>query len=137
MISELKNIRIDNKAIRDFGILIGFILLIIAGILFYKKIESYKLIIMSGITFIALGFVMPIIIKPFYLVWMSFATLLGWFMTRLILGLLFYIVISSIGLILRLFGKQFLELNNTSLKSSYWIYKEDSRVSHQNYDKQF
>ncbi len=137
MISELKNIRIDNKAIRDFGILIGFILLIIAGILFYKKIESYKLIIMLGITFIALGFVMPIIIKPFYLVWMSFATLLGWFMTRLILGLLFYIVISSIGLILRLFGKQFLELNNTSLKSSYWIYKEDSRVSHQNYDKQF
>ena len=37
MYDELKNIRTDNKAIRDFGILIGIILLIIAGILFYKQ----------------------------------------------------------------------------------------------------
>ena len=137
MIDELKNIRTDNKAIRDFGILIGFILLIIAGILFYKERESYELIILLGIAFIGLGLGMPIILKPFYLVWMNFAVVLGWFMTRLILGLLFYIVVSPISLISRLFGKEFLDLKTSSLNRSYWNYKDNESISHQNYEKQF
>ena len=137
MIDELKNIRTDNKAIRDFGILIGLILLIIAGILFYKERESYELIILLGILFIGLGLGMPIILKPFYLVWMNFAVVLGWLMTRLILGLLFYVVVSPIGLISRLFGKRFLELKNSSINSSYWNYKNSHRISHKDLEKQF
>ena len=137
MYDDLKNIRKDNKAIRDFGILIGFILLIIAGILFYKERESYELIILLGIASIGLGLVMPIILKPFYLVWMIFATILGWIMTRLILGLLFYIIVSPIGLISRLFGKRFLELKNSSINSSYWNYKNSHRISHKDLEKQF
>ena len=137
MYDDLKNIRTDNKAIRDFGILIGFILLIIAGILFYKERASYELIILLGIAFIGLGLGMPIILKPFYLVWMNFAVVLGWLMTRLILGLLFYIVVSPIGFISRLFGKEFLELKNSSLNSSYWNYKDNGRISHKDYEKQF
>ena len=137
MYDDLKNIRKDNKAIRDFGILIGIILLIIAGILFYKERESYELIILLGIAFIGLGLGMPIILKPFYSVWMYFAVVLGWLMTRLILGLLFYIVVSPIGLISRLFGKEFLELKNISFNRSYWNYKDSGRISHQDYEKQY
>ena len=137
MYDDLKNIRTDNKAIRDFGILIGFILLIIAGILFYKERESYELIILLGIAFIGLGLGKAIILKPFYSIWMYFAVVLGWLMTRLILGLLFYIVVSPIGLISRLFGKRFLELKNSSLNSSYWNYKNSPKISHQNFEKQF
>ena len=137
MYDDLKNIRKDNKAIRDFGILIGLILLIIAGILFYKERESYELINLLGVAFIGLGLGMPIILKPFYLVWMNFAVVLGWLMTRLILGLLFYIVVSPIGLISRLFGKEFLDLKTSSLNRSYWNYKDNESISHQNYEKQF
>jgi len=137
MYDDLKNIRTDSKAIRDFGMLIGFILLIIAGILFYKEREFYLLIITFGIAFIGLGLGMPIIVKPFYLVWMNFAVLLGWFMTRLILGLLFYIIVSPIGLFARLFGKEFLDLKTSSLNRSYWNYKDNDSISHQNYEKQF
>jgi len=137
MYDDLNNIRKDNKAIRDFGILIGFILLIIAGILFYKERESYELIILLGIAFIGLGLGMPIILKPFYLVWMNFAVVLGWLMTRLILGLLFYVIVSPIGLISRLFGKEFLELKNISFNRSYWNYKDSGRISHQDYEKQY
>ena len=137
MYDDLKNIRTDNKAIRDFGILIGIILLIIAGILFYKERASYELIIFLGIAFICLGLGKPIILKPFYSIWMYFAVVLGWFMTRLILGLLFYIVVSPISLISRLFGKEFLDLKTSSLNRSYWNYKDNDSISHQNYEKQF
>jgi len=137
MYDDLKNIRKDNNAIRDFGILIGFILIIIAGILFYKEGESYELIISLGIVFIGLGFGLPIILKPFYSIWMYLALLLGWVMTRLILGLLFYIVVSPISLISRLFGKEFLDLKASSQNKSYWNYKDGNSYSHQSYEKQF
>ena len=137
MYDDLKNIRKDNKAIRDFGILIGFILLIIAGILFYKERESYELIILLGIAFIGLGLGMPIFLKPFYLVWMIFATVLGWIMTRVILSLLFYIIVTPIGLIPRFFGKQFLELRWDKSKESYWNYKNSHRISHKDLEKQY
>ena len=137
MISDISNIRKDNKAIRDFGFLIGLILLIIAGILFYKEREPYLLFIILGITSIGLGLGLPIVIKPLYLVWMNFAVLLGWFMTRLILGLLFYIIVSPISLILRLFGKEFLELKIKSPNSSYWNHIDNDKVSHHHLEKQF
>ena len=137
MYDDLKNIRTDNKAIRDFGILIGFILLIIAGALFYKETESYKLIILLGILFIGLGLGMPIILKSFYLVWMIFATILGWIMTRVILSLLFYIIVTPIGLIPRFFGKQFLELRWDKSKESYWNFRTNEHLKKENYEKQF
>ena len=137
MYHDLKNIRKDNKAIRDFGILIGFILLIIAGILFYKERESYELIILLGIAFIGLGLGMPIFLKPFYLVWMIFATILGWIMTRVILSLLFFIIVTPIGLIPRFFGKQFLELRWDKSKDSYWNYRTTEHLKKENYEKQF
>ena len=75
------------------------------GFLFYKETVSYKLLIWLGVALINLGLVLPIILKPFYLVWINFAVLLDWFMIRLILRLLFYLVVSPIGLISQLFGK--------------------------------
>ena len=95
MIEELKSIQADKKSIRDFGLLIGCILLVIAGYLFYKGRGVNLSIISSGFLFICSGFILPFILKPVYLLWMYFAVILGWFMTRLILGLVFYLIVSS------------------------------------------
>jgi hypothetical protein len=137
MYDDLKNIRKDNKAIRDFGILIGFILLIIAGILFYKERESYELIILLGIAFIGLGLGMPIFLKPFYLIWMVFAVILGWFMSRLILVILFYFILTPIGLVGKLFGQNFLGNNFNSSAKSYWNLIDSKSEINQDYEKQF
>ena len=68
---------------------------------------------------------------------MIFAIILGWFMTRVILSLLFYVVFTSIGLTLRLFGKQFLELRWDKSKESYWNYKTNEHLQKEKYEKQF
>ena len=137
MYDDLNNIRKDNKAIRDFGILIGFILLIIAGILFYKERESYELIILLGIAFIGLGLGMPIFLKPFYLIWMAFAVILGWFMSRLILVILFYFILTPIGLVGKLFGQNFLGNNFNSSAKSYWNLRDSKSEINQYFEKQF
>ena len=135
MIEEIENIKSEKIDLRKFGIMVGTVLLIIAGLLFWKEKESFQLFLAIGIVLFVAGIALPFILKPIYWVWMVFATILGWFMTRVILSLLFYVIITPIGLIARLFGKQFLGLKMDRSKQSYWNMKivEASK----NYEKQF
>ena len=137
MFEEIKNIQSEKSDLRKFGITIGVILLIIAGFLFWKEKESFQILLTFGITSCILGIAIPFILKPIYWVWMIFATILGWIMTRVILSLLFYIIVTPIGLIPRFFGKQFLELRWDKSKESYWNYKNSHRISHKDLEKQF
>ncbi len=68
---------------------------------------------------------------------MAFVVRMRWFMTRLTLGMLFYLGITPICLLARLFGKDFLELRyDKNASGSYWIPKE--KVKDRNsYEKQF
>ena len=81
LISEIK---ITKKEIRKFGIVIGIILIIIGVILFWKKNIYYPMLMITGIFLLVGGLSIPIILKPIYLIWMIFATILGWVMTRII-----------------------------------------------------
>ncbi len=123
MIEEIKNIKSEKNNLRKFGIIVGIVLLIIAGLFFLKEKESFQLFFAIGIVLFVTGIVIPFTLKPIYWVWMTFATILGWFMTRVILSLLFYVVFTPIGLIARLFGKQFLGLKMDRSKQSYWNMK--------------
>ena len=137
MLEEIKNIKSEKSDWRKFGITIGVILLIIAGFLFWKEKESFQILLTFGITLCILGIAIPFILKPIYWVWMIVSTILGWSMTRVILSLLFYVILTPIGLILRLFGKQFIELRWDNSESSYWNYRNIQQIVKENYEKQF
>ena len=137
MLEEIKNIKSEKSDFRKFGITIGVILLIIAGFLFWKEKESFQIILTVGTILFVLGILVPAILKPIYWTWMIFATILGWIMTRVILSLLFYIIITPIGLIPRFFGKQFLELKWDKSKESYWNLRTNEHLQKENYEKQF
>lgn len=137
MIEELKNIKSEKSDLRKFGITVGVILLIIAGFLFWKEKVSFQLVLAVGIILFAFGITIPVLLKPVYLVWMIFATILGWLMTRVILSLLFYVIFTPIGLISRLFRKQFLELRWDRSQDTYWNYRATKHVKKEGYEKQF
>ena len=137
MLKEIKNIKTSKREIRTFGITIGIFLLILAGFLFYKEKEAFQLFIYMAGSFISLSFLIPVILKPIYLVWMIFAVILGWFMTRLILSLLFFLVVTPIALMLKLIGKDLLELKKQEVRGSYWNKRNSYKEQNQNYEKQF
>ena len=136
MFEEIKNIKTSNKEIRSFGITIGIILFIISATLFYYDKSSYQIISYIGGGFIALGIMIPILLKPIYILWMTFAVILGWVMTRVVLSLVFYLIITPIALITRLIGKDFLTLKSKKLES-YWNNRDSSIELNQDYTKQF
>ena len=137
MLEEIKNFKIVKKEIRNFGIIFCVILLVISGFLFWKEKELFQIFLAIGITLFLTAIAIPRVLKPVYWIWMVFAIILGWFMTRLILSLLFYVVFTSIGLTLRLFGKQFLELRWDKSKESYWNSRTNENLQNKNYEKQF
>ena len=137
MFDEIKHIKTDKKDLRSFGVTIGIILLLVAGFLFYREKESFQIFFYIAGAFIGFGLIIPIILKPIYIVWMTFAGILGWFMTRVILSLLFYVIITPIGLVLRIFGKDFLELKKQAVQGSYWNQRDSNLEKNQNYEKQF
>ena len=137
MLEEIKNIKSEKSDLRKFGITIGIILLIISGFLFWKEKESFQIFLAIGVTLFLTAIATPFVLKPVYWIWMIFAIILGWFMTRVILSLLFYVVFTSIGLTLRFFGKQFLELRWDKSKESYWNFRTNEHLQNENYEKQF
>ena len=137
MLEEIKNIKYEKSDLRKFGITIGIILMIIVGFLFWKEKESFQIFLAIGITLFFTAIAIPSVLKPVYWIWMIFAIILGWFMTRVILSLLFFLIFTSIGLTLRLFGNQFLELRWDKSKESYWNYRTNEHLKKENYEKQF
>tara|TARA_B100000519_G_C14198880_1_gene416847 strand:- start:729 stop:1142 length:414 start_codon:yes stop_codon:yes gene_type:complete len=137
MFEEIKHIKTGKKELRSFGVTIGIILLLIAGFLFYKEKESFQLFIYIASSFIGIGFIIPILLKPIYIIWMTFAIILGWFMTRVILSLLFFVIITPIGIILRLFGKDFLDIKKQAIEESYWNIRTNGHLEKENFEKQF
>ncbi len=134
---ELKNIKTGKKELRDFGLLMAAVLGLLGGLLFWKGKVSYPYFLSIAATFLVLGLSLPQLLKPIYKIWMTLAALMGWFMTRVILSVLFYLVVMPIGLIARLSGKQFLDLKMDKSRASYWNYREPRESDASDYEKQF
>lgn len=124
--------------LRKFGITMAIAFGLLSGLLFWRNKEYYWCFLISSLFFLFLGLCLPASLKHVYKGWMSMASVMGWFMTRLILVLLFYLIFTPIGLLLRLCGKKLLdiEFENYSAKS-YWINRQQLKFDKNRYDKQF
>ena len=128
---ELRALEISTKVLRKFGLLVGGVFLLI-GIWIYYSSQS-----LIGIIFLSIGALLfisclflPNSLSGVYKVWMGLAFALGWIMSRVLLIILFYAVITSISFIARIFGKKFMDLKFKDGKDSYWIKKPDSRIDY-------
>jgi len=136
MFEELNNIKSSRKDLKNFGVTIGFILLMIGIFLFVREKDLFIHFFSIGSIFIVLGGIAPVILKPIYKIWMIFAVIIGWIMTRVILSVLFFSIITTIGIFTRLIGKDFLNLKSRNQKS-YWNSRDREYELNQDYEKQF
>tara|TARA_Y100001935_G_C17040528_1_gene377031 strand:+ start:131 stop:541 length:411 start_codon:yes stop_codon:yes gene_type:complete len=136
MFEELNSIKSSRKDLKNFGVTIGFILLMIGVFLFVGEKDSFIYFFSIGLIFIGLGLINPVVLKTLYKIWMTFAIIIGWVMTRVILSVLFYLIISTIGIFARLVGKDFLNLKSKN-NESYWNIRNKDYELNQDYEKQF
>lgn len=134
---EIKNIKSGKKDLRTFGITMAIALGVLGLLFLWRGRSFYPYLFILSAAFLILGVVAPIILKPVQKAWMTFAIIMGWFMTRLILSILFYLVFTLMALVARLFAKRFLDLKIDRSSTSYWKYREPRELIKQDYERQF
>jgi len=138
MIEEIKNIKSGRKELRKFGVSVGMIFALLAGLLFWREKESYSVFLILAALLVVPGLILPAVLKPIYRVWMTLAVIMGWLMTRVILSLLFYLLVTPIAFSARIFGKDFLDRAfERDGRESYWIKKEPMKTEKKDYERQF
>ena len=123
IIQEIKNIRSEKKDLRKFGLTVGIALAVFGALFLWREKETYKFFLIASAVLIVLSLTIPSVLKPIQKIWMGFAILMGWFMSRILLSVLYYVILTPIGLISRIAGKRFLELKLDKSKESYWHVK--------------
>jgi hypothetical protein len=98
---------LDRKGLREFGLVTGAIVAVLFGLFFpwllERPIPRWPWVIFGILA--VLGLAAPMALNPVYKIWMRFGLIMSKIMTPLIMGIVFYIVITPVGLFRRLFAK--------------------------------
>ena len=127
----------DKREWRKFGIALAVSLFIISAVQYFKQIELYSYFLAAGIILILSSLILPILIKPVFILFSYIGFAMGWLMTRVILFILFYLFITPISILARKFGNRFLDLRFDRSKESYWLPVKDNKNNRENFEKQF
>jgi len=118
---------LDRRGLRRFGLLTGLIIAVLFGLVL-PKIKGAPLPAWPWITggiFWTWAVIAPASIDPLYRVWMKIGLVLGWINTRIILGFIFFIVVTPIGLLRRTLYRQKIDQGfDPGLKS----YRSESKI---------
>ena len=108
---------------RGFGVVffIVFLLIAIYPLINQGELRIWSLVISS--LFLLLGLLNSKILTPLNKLWFKFGLFLGKIISPIIMGVIFFLVVTPIGLLMRLFGKDVLNLKLNKKKNSYWIEK--------------
>ena len=123
------NKTISTKKLREFGYLIGFGIPIIVGwfipLLWGHSFKLWTIFVSFPSIFLAI--IKPSILFYPYKGWMALGYLLGWVNSRIIFGIVFFLVIFPIGVVMRLFNYDPLRLKKNNA-NSYRENKADSKI---------
>ena len=137
IVEEIKNIKSGKSDLRKFGITMGIVLILLGGLFLWREKGYYFYFFIIAAAFVVPGLAVPFVLKPIHAVWMTMSIILSWIMTRVILSVLFYLVVTPTRLLAKLLGKQFLDLKIDKNASSYWIPKKELKLDKADYEKQF
>ena len=116
---------------RNFGVVffIVFFLISLYPLLNNETIRPWALAI--SLIFLLLGILNSTILTPLNKLWFKFGLFLGKIISPLIMGIIFFIVVTPIGLLMKLFGKDLLSLKFSD-KKTYWIEKNEPKSKMKN-----
>jgi glucose-6-phosphate-specific signal transduction histidine kinase len=136
--NEIKQLKTCERELRRFGLLVGGVFAVL-GLLFWLRHKSaFPYLFIPGALLIAFGLSAPRLLKQVYVAWMTLAIVLGLVVSNVILTLFFFLVVTPIGLVARLFGEDFLSLKLERKAGTYWVPRKRTGIKTQSeYEQQF
>jgi hypothetical protein len=137
IIEDIKQLKTGPRDLRKFGLVVGGVFAVLGLFFLWRHKSFYPWFLTPGIVLVVAGAIVPRALKYVYIAWMAMAFVFGFVMAHVILTLFFFLVITPIGLIARISGKDFLQLKLDKSGSSYWSPHERKIKSPSDYERQF
>ena len=120
---------IKKPSNKSFGIVfsIFFLLVFLWPLLHGKDLRIWAII--PSIIFLFLGLFNSNLLTPLNLAWYKLGIFLGKFVSPVVMGIIFFFVVTPIGFIARILGKDFLRLKKNNKLSTYWINKNNQNTT--------
>ena len=113
--------KIKMSSNRSFGLVFFFVLIII-GLWPLKNNGDIRVyFVFASMLFLFLGLINSKLLSPLNKLWFKFGILIGSFMAPFIMGIVFFLVVTPTGLIMKMFGKKMLDKEPNKDQKSYWI----------------
>ncbi len=126
-----KKIKVSSN--KSFGIVFSIFFLLISIYPLLNNDPIYYWSLFVSFIFLVLGLMNSKILSPLNLLWFKFGILLGKIVSPVVMGIIFFLVVTPISIILKIFGKDVLNLKFNNNKT-YWIVKDGPKS---NMKKQF
>src|SRR5262249_18313309 len=121
----------DTKQLRSFGCIVGGVFALIGvwpAVWRGQPLRLWSLILGGMLLILALAW--PRSLTHIYRLWMTVGEVLGWINTRILLGVLFYLVFTPLGLCMRLRGKDPMQRTLSPEAASYRVVRQPRPSSH-------
>jgi FtsH-binding integral membrane protein len=128
---DIASIQSSPKDLKKFGLMVGGVLLLISGLAMWKQWWAPYLISiigMCGVVLVFVGALRPLSLKVIHHYWMGFALIMGNIVSRIILFVLFYFILTPLAGAAKVFDKRFFLSYKEKKRSSYWIDRENKKV---------
>ena len=135
--ADLEKLKTGARELRKFGLMVGGVFVAIGLLSLLRHKSSYPFFLGLGSTLIVFGAIWTRALKCIYIAWMALAFTLGFVMSNVILTLFFFLLVTPIGLLSRLFGKDFLARKLDRPGASYWISRARETRTAESYERQF
>jgi hypothetical protein len=106
---------------RGFGLVFAGFFVLMSALSWWRGHTSWHWALPVAAVFLIVAYTYPRALSPLNRLWLKFGLLLYKVMNPLILGLLFFVTVTPVGLVMRAFGKDFLRLRLDRSAKSYWI----------------
>jgi hypothetical protein len=122
---------------RNFGFTMAAVFALIGGFGLYKGSSHAPIWLGAAALFAGLTLWRPHLLNPANRAWLKLGLLMYRVVNPVIMALLFFVAILPIGLVMRLFGKDFLRLARDGASPTYWLPRSDPRPPSESMRQQF
>jgi hypothetical protein len=138
IVHDISSIASSDKDLRKFGVTVGGVILFITAFAYWKTWWSLGVMLAAalfGLILIIAGFFIPKSLIWINKIWMSIAIILGSVVSRIVLSILFFVILTPLAFIARLSHKKFFVPYKDVRHATYWVRREKNKKM--NYEQMF
>lgn len=110
----------EEQRLREFGVLMATVLAAVSAFLMWKGRPSCFYTLLAAAAFLIPAFLAPKILAPIEKAWMVFGEIMSVIMTTILLVLTYYLVMTPMGFLMKVLGKDLLDIKLDKDTKSYW-----------------